>query len=354
MNVAEIPEALKQLGLLSANDIVQTGVTVTDCSRRNRNFRVEIGSANGLLVKYAHNEDTARSLAAEAAAYTAIQNLAAYSEARRWIPRLHHWDPNSGRLILDLLPKGLSLQELRKPPAAAYSAMGEALAAVHLAGTRADQRPAPALPWALSLHRPTVELFSELSVANVRLIEIVQNQASICLGLDRLLDDWTSDSTIHGDIKWDNWVVELNGERALERLALVDWELACYGDSAWDIGATFSEFLGQWVESVPVTIGAAPSNFPSLARKPLAKMQPAIRNFWSAYVEKRGWPANIATWNLLRAVRMAAARLLQRTWERHQRAYDLTGHGVVSVQVASHIMREPHLAAVRLLGLALS
>lgn len=354
MEVADVPDILIETGLLSPFDIVELGVTFSDSSRRNRNFRVTIGDDRGYLIKCARNAETAATLAAEAVAYTAFHELESYREARRWIPNLHGWDAQQARLVLELLPKGISLQNIRRPSPSIFSAMGEALASFHDAGANARTHPPRSRPWALAMHKPMVGLFSELSVANMRLIEILQSQSPLCSSLDRLLQEWKANSTIHCDIKWDNWVVECDEGGALQRLALVDWELACYGDDAWDVGAIFSEFLGQWIESVPAIAGAEPTNISSLVRRPIARMQPNIRSFWSAYAKKRGWAANTATWNLLRAVRMAGARLLQRTWERHQRVYELTGHGVTSIQVASHVLREPHLAAVRLLGISLS
>ena len=51
-------------------------------------------------------------------------------------------------------------------------------------------------------------------------------------------DEWQQDSLIHGDIKFTNCIVFPQSGGTLG-FRIVDWELADWGDAAWDVGGVF-------------------------------------------------------------------------------------------------------------------
>jgi hypothetical protein len=85
----------------------------------------------------------------------------------------------------------------------------------------------------------------------------------------------------------------------------------------------------------------------ALARYPLARMQPAIRAFWTEY-QRNAEPLGGA---LLRGTEYAAAKLVQSALERAQGATQMDGTATVLLQVSANMLRWPAEAASSLLGL---
>ena len=47
---------------------------------------------------------------------------------------------------------------------------------------------------------------------------------------------WRAETFIHNDVKWDNFLVYARaGSRRLTQMKIIDWELANFGDPAWDV-----------------------------------------------------------------------------------------------------------------------
>ena len=130
---------------------------------------------------------------------------------------------------------------------------------------------------------------------------------------------------------------------------LADWELAGPGDPCLDIGAFFAEYLASWINSIPIIDSRDPGRMYRHAQRPLDRMQPAIRGFWTAYRVTSGPHAQDRA--LSRAVHFAAARLLQAAVEESDADAELRAHTVCAVQLAVNMIQRPGDAAARLLGL---
>src|SRR5208282_3494029 len=105
--------------------------------------------------------------------------------------------------------------------------------------------------------------------------------------------------------------------------------------------SVFMDYLNLWLLSIPITGEAAPDGFAALARYPLKSMQPAIRSFWRSYarrMELRGIAAD--EW-LLRAVKYAAARLVQTAYEQMHVSMQLTGNIICFLQLSLNMLERP-------------
>jgi hypothetical protein len=139
-----------------------------------------------------------------------------------------------------------------------------------------------------------------------------------------------------------------------DRRLIVDWEMAGIGDPCWDLGSVLNDYLSFWLLSIPITGETEPEEFLNLVKFPLARMQPAIRAFWRSYVKQIELDDVTSNQWLLRAVRYAAARLLQTTYEQMQVAMLVTGNVVCLLQLSLNMLMRPREAAVQLLGLPLT
>jgi hypothetical protein len=338
--------------------VVDGGLSIVDESRRNHNVLVRTDSGVGLFVKQGRS-DPVRSqpnrtgggtLTHEVAVYQLLQTLPArrggISEA---VPRCHAYDADHGLLILESVPDAQDLLtfHLRRGrfPTTVARRIGTVLADLH-------QAQAPdftgRLPWVLGVDRPGTQFWREMSNAGVELVRIVQASPAMREALAQLRADWRDDAFVHHDMKWDNWLLVPAGSRP--RLVLVDWEFADRGDAAWDTGSVFGSYLSCWLGSIPVTATESPDAYLDLAAFPLARMQPAMRAFWTAYTGARGWDRASADANLLRSARFAGARLLQTAYEKAQNAARVSAAVVCLTQLAENILTRPDEAVEHLLG----
>jgi aminoglycoside phosphotransferase (APT) family kinase protein len=266
------------------------------------------------------------------------------------VPAYHGYDGRNGVLVLELIPNAedLRTRHLRTGafPAVLGARLGHALGTLH-AETRAQYAELPA-PWVLSLHRPDVSVFRDISAANIQLIKIVQSTEGFGDRLDDLRRDWHATSLIHQDVKWDNCLVSSDGS---DGVRLIDWEVATAGDPAWDVGSALSHYLSFWLFSIPVTGAEPPARFPSLARFRLDAMKEPCRACWEAYADANPDDARGAAF-LERSVAYAGGRLVQTAFEASQHAQQLASGAVLHLQLAFNILARPGVAATQLLELA--
>lgn len=349
----EVLELLMARGLLAPRDVVDGALAIRDVSRRNRNFRVTTVDGPSYVVKQGFGAEGRATVTHEAAVYAALGNLD--SPVARHMPTCHAWEPDRALLVLELLPRARSLAEHQSRgrfSGSVAASLGRALGALH-AATPQPEGVAAQPPSAFWIHRPAVAWMRDLSEANLALIRALQGAAGVPELLDGLREEWRVDAVTHRDLKADNCVVVRDAAGRGTGVRLVDWEMAGPGDSAWDSGSVLGDYLASWLVSIPITGEHPPERFAELARFPLERMRPALRRFWDAYAGAACLDDLGADRALLRAVRFSGARLVQTAFEQSQFATSLTGTTLCIVQVAINVLRRPHEAAVRLLGIPL-
>jgi aminoglycoside phosphotransferase (APT) family kinase protein len=350
----EVAAYLLERGLVSRRSIVSGQLRIVDASRRNRNFRVSGGPGESYLLKQGIAADSAETLGNEVALYRRLAASAA--PIASCIPRLHGYDAGRGVLILEWIAGGQDLYRYHaardRCSLALASALGRVLAALHSVAPddEAFRRDAP---WVLSVHRPRLDALRYLSGASIELIKVIQEDEPFAHGLDELREGWRIETLVHRDVKWENCVAHAAaGGARLTRIKLVDWEMAGWGDPAFDVGSGFSDFLGHWLASIPIERGPVAERLVQRAPRPLHALQPAIAAFWRAYVRARGLDEGPSSQLLLRAVRFAAARLVQSAFEQTQDMALMSARVAYSVQLSRDMLGRPRAAATDLLGIA--
>ena len=328
----EVAGYLLKRRLIGRRSIVAGSLRISDASSRNRNVRVSGGRPGAsYLVKQGIVADSAHTLANEAALYRRLTSGSA--RLRACVPQLHGYNRAGGVLILEWIEHGEDLERHIAsrdgcPPALA-AALGRVLAALHAVAPDEEELRRDA-PWVLALHRPPLEALRSFSAASVELVKRLQADAPLCRALDELREGWAPLALVHRDVKWANCIAHPapgSGSARLTRVKLVDWEMAGWGDPAFDVGSAFSD-----------CVGAGPG--------------PAAGALWSAYVRAARLDDAAATALLTRAVRFAGARLVQSAYEYTQEATVLSDRVVDSLAVARELMLAPDAARVARLGLA--
>lgn len=353
----EVAPYLQAQGLLQPHTVVAGDLTIADATRRNANFQVISESSPSYLLKQGVGAERVATVAHEAALYQWFTDAPAARPLQSYLPRYYRYDADTQVLVLELWPGAQTLGAYHarrgRFSVGVAGALGQALAVLHRlrgGGDLAGLPPCPP-PWILSVQRPTLALYRDLSAANLQLIQTIQQFPDLGHHLDALHAEWRPETLTHYDIKGDNVLIVGGLDGRHPGVKLVDWEAAGRGDPCWDTGAVFGDYLSCWLLSIPLMSGAPPDRFLDLARYPLVKIQPALRRFWQAYRHHlRLDPPTAQAW-LLRAVRYSAARLIQTAIEQGQTAAQLTGNALAFLQLSFNILQRPQDAAIYLLGI---
>jgi aminoglycoside phosphotransferase (APT) family kinase protein len=301
----EVAAYLLKRRLVSRRAIVSGRLRIDDASSRNRNYRVSGGPGESYLLKQGIVADSAHSLANEVALYRRL--TAGDGALAASVPRLHGHDSRRGILILEWIAGGEDLLALHRRRARCFpvlaAALGRALATVH--GVTPDGEPLrDDAPWVLALHRPPLEALRYFSAGSIELVTLLQADPRLGAAFDALREDWRAEALVHRDVKWANCIAHAPGAgpgARLTRVKLVDWEMAGWGDPAFDVGSAFSDFAMFELDGAAAGV-----------------VRPAAAAFWRAYVRARRLDERAADRLLELSSRYAGARLVQTAYEHTQ------------------------------------
>ncbi len=310
-----------------SEDVVSGAFTVRSLSRRNRNFHVHSGTREYLVKQAAKwDADSRARLEREASVYwqsRTNQSLAPFVELA---PRSYAWDPPNSILILEYLTEHTELYDLadRFSPDLALLA-GKAMRKFHHAMQLDEYRslfPAE-LPQALSMHIAREADLADESAGRRELVRTVRKFPEFARSLDQLTEEWKPSTVIQGDWKRDNCLIPAGRDR----IRIVDWEFAAWGDPLWDLATLLQSYWNFWI--------CSPQQYL------LEEIQPALRAVFEGYHldEIAG-----------KAIRFAAARMLQTAFERLEKAEQMSAEAVRLVQGSLNILTRPDWAAHQLLG----
>lgn len=365
---------LIERGYVGLDTVVDGDFLVVDYRRRNRNFQIICRKRPGLFVKQVQSmePEPISTLQREANCYWLVQTQPALAPLARMMPKFVGYDPLRHVLAIELLGGAETLTEyqrrLGRLPQALTAELGGLLGNYHRdlgAWIMESQYRAlfpQAVPWILTFHKMRPEYFRPLSAGNARLLELVQSYTEFHEALDTLHAEWKVNGLVHGDMKWENCLVQtklLSSDHAMPQdggnpaitLKLVDWEMADLGDPCWDVGALLQSFLVFWILSLPLAGQVEPAQLIEMAQHPLNDMQPSIRSFWRGYRGAMSLDAGKAKDLLLRCVRFSGARMIQSTFECLYFAPDITPQAICLLQVSLNILKDPAGALENLLGI---
>jgi aminoglycoside phosphotransferase (APT) family kinase protein len=255
---ARVLAALVRGGIVDAASACAGDVVLVDASRSNPVFVVSVaGEPRHVVKQEGPAVDGGSSIDVEASAY---RWLAAEPSLAAVAPRAVSYAP---WLVLDAVPDGRPLHSLVTTLdgdlATLLGELAQVLAQLHTvsaASGSARSMLAERRPWVLELgsSRPG---FADSNPYAGAAVARVQADAELIRLVGDGADAWQPSAAIHGDVKWDNVLV------AGERLCLIDWELAAWGDPLWDVASI--------VESLLTTAALADDSADVAAVAPLAR-----------------------------------------------------------------------------------
>ncbi len=350
---------LQSRGLLPAGSL--DSLRVARRSSLNLNFAVTIrgrgheATRAGWFVKQGLGRAGRPAVAHEHAAYRELHREP--NGISDFIPALVDYDAERAILVLELAARGRSLHERRRT-SRGFSprfgrVLGEALGCLHERrppSLAPSGSPRAALPWVLRAHRPRPAALRDVSPADVELIKLLQRSGHIREGLDGLAAGWRPQVFVHGDFRWENWVVS-NARSPNPATRLVDFERACGGDPALDLGAALAEYLRCWLSSMPAEPRLNAAQLRSDANRPLEAMRPEVAALWGAYADRRRLDDVQRAAMRARCIEFAAVRLIGAAFEQAEGAEHLSAEAGRAVQVAENLFALPCDASARLIGI---
>ena len=361
LNAENLVYYLLERGLLTRDSVVNGSIEISEVPRRNRNFRIRQRNGQGYFLKQVRQweQEAVRTLRAEAQCYQFAALDKTFADVAKVVPRFCGYDERRSVLITELMEGAETIAEhhFRNDafPVEVAEQLGMAFGNYH---RKAAAGPPAGLDgmflrqpsWALSLHDMPAHAAAGLSGGIHQMLGMIRQFPQFGGALEELRAGWRQDAVIHGDIKWDNCVL-CPGSNGHLVLKIVDWEMADWGDSCWDVAGIFSAYLSFWVQSLPGNGMSNPDAMLAQARYPVEKMQPAIRSFWRIYTACREVSGQAARDLLRRTVLYTGARTIQTAFEVLQTAGQANSGTVLLLQLSMNVLNNPEEAASELLGI---
>jgi Ser/Thr protein kinase RdoA (MazF antagonist) len=330
---ANVLHYLVERNFADLESVVSGDFAVRKLSYRNRNFRVTCG-AREYLVKQARKWTALRrgSVDREASFYWQVRTEPRFEALRGLVPESYGYDPPHSILILKFLPEQTTLHHARDRFSLALARLVAAgMAALHrdLRSQEIAQQLPAFIPWYLSVHEEDPETQDDYSEGQRELVRLVRKHAAFGRALDSIRADRCAQCLVHGDWKPMNCLISA----ARDRLSMVDWEFAAWGDPRSDAGTMLQAYWNFWVRSPE--------------QHPIAEIQPAMLAFLQTYSVVAGIPLPDL---LIPVIRFAAARMLQSAHEALANAEGMNREAARLAQASLNILTRPEQAAAQLLG----
>lgn len=228
------------------------------------------------------------------------------------VPRLH--GTVDDLLVLERTRPGQTLDEhgrARGDPTESLVLLGRALGAWRRVSPAFAEPDLPGrLPWVMeSLEEPPPAMIAENAGAR-GLADAVRPDDALREGMARLRREWQRDAVIHGDVRFDNALVEHEPPSGRLRAVLVDWEHLDRGDPGWDVAGALADAVA--VEAVPVDGPPAGAGYRRASAEELARLAPASRRAVHAFAGgyRESAPPETADADLRAGLGLLPARLL--------------------------------------------
>jgi len=367
LTTSNIPHYLMSRDLAARGQIDATAITgddfmVVEGRRRNRNFRIERKGAPRLFIKQVpifHQEATS-SNQREAACWQLAFERDEFAPLRALLPKLVDYDRKRHVLIMEWVDGAENLtaihNRLRSFPPELAALQAKALAACHGASMAAAADPSlsaifPKMPpWVLNIAETAEQVMPNMSPGARQLVMELRANPRLIQGLGAAHAAWTPCCLIHGDIKWDNFLLPFDSH-APSDLKIIDWELADMGDPAWDLACVMAGYLLFWLLAIP----ANPSQGDPGLAIPHAPYQ--LRDLWPAMrAAFQAWhdAAPAALKPLCEPARLAlftGARVVLLAFEMVANLPSFGPHTTLALRLAEPLLNEPWKAMGDALGL---
>lgn len=349
LTAPSIPFWLIQRGLLTPASIVDADFAVEELNFHNRGFRVYRPADNPLYVKQLREftRPNVLCLEREAAFGTALSNLASAQWLSSHVPKILDYDVRHHAITVQLIPSTRNLldrmeEEISIPDSVAEG-IGEFIGQFNTQDcnrlmSAVSEKYCPGVPpWILSFHFDQGD--GSLSPANQQLLSILQQDEVITSGLSQLRDDWRAESLMHGDLKWNNVLIQEADSQP--DWYVIDWEMVDRGDPLWDLATMVQCWWHYWILSTPPEQLIDLDNLLTARRLAFEETLPSLNSLWSGF-QKATEMSDADLADTQRIVdRFAAARIIQTVYELLHTQETITPSARLMIDLSRRVFEGP-------------
>jgi thiamine kinase-like enzyme len=285
--------------------------------------------------------------------YELINNDTAFNSLLSHLPRFVKYDENHHILITELIHDSVTVQQyyhsMYKTDGQHGADIGKLLAASHSC-VIGEKFPAENIfftgqqPWVFTITATGNNyLNSPAAGAAKQAMNIILNNKEFFKEIDAVTKEWKPDGLVHGDCKLSNFLIAKQENKS--SVKLIDWELADYGDTAWDVGGIMQSYLLLWLMDDMLPQQGM------IDKIELVFVQHELNNFWNTYAAGMGYSAAENKTMLEKCTRFCAMKLIHACFEMTHDAETLSPLCAKVLQMAFNILKSPADTAEKLLGI---
>ena len=361
--VENIHQQLLKLGLITKDALLNGDYEATTVNRRNKNLTITTNTRQNYFIKQTDpvNTEHAKTLKNEILFYRQVgEHL---PELKGSIPEFEYGSADDLLLILAYQSSSIPLWRHYKRaaaneiPSATLESVGlllgrlhATLSAIHLRSLTEFEFLGSELPFIFKLLKPHPGILQWASSGAIKFIERLQAHKEIDARWQDAIRRWEVNAIIHGDIKLDNFIIGEQGGAvgSDSQIKIVDWEMAQFGDTAWDIAGVLNDFIFWWAITMPDDM--PPEEMIKHAKFPLANIKPGVNAFWDGYAATSKFSADALGRQLEKAVLFAGLRIIQTSFEISSRFDAMPPISSLLFNIGTSILNNPQRACEQLYG----
>jgi tRNA A-37 threonylcarbamoyl transferase component Bud32 len=288
---------------------------------------VNKNSEHPLFIKQAKNQNREKTITIrkEATCYWLATNDSEYSTLLQFLPRFFDYDYHNHVLVLEYVKNSQDLKSFfivrRSLPSEIARQQAELLASFHkettqsvgAAGSR-DLFPA-SIPAPFHIFGRDLTNIIPRNDVEDQVLKLVKQEDGICDLVQTLTDEWVVTSLIHGDTKPNNFLINRDfSVSEKNRLRLIDWELADFGDPLWDAAGVINGYLLLWFLSDSPQHDVHDTTPTQSQEFDLYQIQASITSFWNTYTQLMAFGEAAQRQALSKVAKFCAVQLLHRCY----------------------------------------
>ena len=237
VKLKELIDLLVEQNVISVSEIVDLGVQVGEEERDRFIIRtVSVGRKSVYIVKCARYKKVDTALKREVLAYHCLEkNIRLQDIAPTLIMHNTAWS----FMVIEWI-NGVNLVVAELAPEKVAEKLGKTIGKLHQNTLQIEDKIGSSFkPYMLTdlNHQKKWEQYPELDM------NIIESRKDVLIQGIRYAEHlWRPNALIHGDLKWEHCLL-IEDDKNFGSLRVIDWELATFGDSAWDIACIISDMI---------------------------------------------------------------------------------------------------------------